>query len=210
MAEQNNTFTPLVNDYDHYSSILKDEHDLIKIENKVPLIKNIGKIVRGETHSNILTFEINRFFDGADLSTKGIQFIVQNNIGTIVEPATNLEYNDDSIRFSWVISHFATRERSVKVAIEIYGVIDDEKDYLLKTIPFTLQIEDSLDSMDMDVYTVSDNLYVNLINRLEKLEDKISGDSYNSFATTSDITDAIENIEFETESIDFAELLGGN
>lgn len=208
--EQNNTFTPLTNQYHHRSSILKDEHDLIKIENKVPQIKNIGKIVRGETHSNILTFEINRFFDGADLSTKGIQIIVKNDAGVLVEPATNLEYNDEFIRFSWVMSSFSTSEKLVTVAIEIYGVIDDEKDYSLKTIPFTLQIEDSLNSSDMNVYTVSDNLYVNLINRLDKLEDKIFGTSDDSFATIQDITNAIEAIEFETDPIDFTELLGGD
>lgn len=208
--EQNNIFTPLTNNYHHNSSILKDEHDLIQIENKTPKVKNIGKIVRGETHSNILTFEINRFFDGEDLSTKGIWIIVKNDVGVIVEPATNLEYNEKSIRFSWVMSFFATSRKTVTVAIEFYGVIDDEQDYSLKTVPFTIQIEDSLDAGDMDViYTASKNLYVDLINRLTGLEDKMLGTGDESFATIKDITNAIENIEFETDPIDFTELLGG-
>lgn len=205
--EQNNTFLPLMNGYPYNSSTLKDEHDLIEIENKVAKLKNIGKIIRGETHSNILTFVISRYYDGADLSTKGIQFIIKNSEGIIVEPATNIEYNDNLLKFSWVMSYFATSCKSVTVAIEIYGIIDDDSDYSLKTVPFTLQIEDSLNSADMNVYTASDNLYVNLINRLDKLEDKIFGTSDDSFVTIKDITNAIETIEFETEPIDFTALM---
>lgn len=204
--EENNTFTPLKNDYHHKSSILKDQHELIKIENKTPIVKNIGKIVRGDTHSNILTFEIDRYFDNADLSTKGVHIIVKTDDGILVEPGTNLQYNENYIRFSWVMSHFATNRSSVTAAIEFYGVIDDDDDYALKTTPFTIQIEDSLNSADMNIYTVSDNLYVNLINRIIKIENKLSGDTSTSFATKKDITDAIENIEFESVPIDFSKL----
>lgn len=205
--EQNNTFTPLTNEYHHNSSILKDQHELIKIENKTPILKNIGKIVRGDTHSNILTFEIDRYYDGADLSTKGVQIIIKTNDGILVEPATNLQFNDKLIRFSWVMSHFATSRDSVTAAIEFYGVIDDDDDYALKTTPFTIQIADSLDSADMNVYTVSNNLYVNLINRVIKIENKIFGDKDDSFATLNDITNALENIEFESTPINFPELM---
>ncbi len=205
--EKNNIFTPLNNEYNHNSSILNDQHELIKIENKTPILKNIGKIVRGDTHSNILTFEIDRYFDGADLSTMGIQIIIKTDDGILVEPATNLQCNDKLIRFSWVMSHFATNRESVTAAIEFYGVIDDNDDYALKTTPFTIQIEDSLDSADMNVYTVSNNLYVNLINRVIKLENKMSDIDKNSFATINDITSAIENIEFESQVINFSELM---
>lgn len=174
--EQNNTFTPLVNDYKHFLSSLKDQHDIIFIENKTVNLKNIGKIVRGEAHSNILTFEINRFFDGEDLSTKGIQFILKNDNGILVEPSTNIEYNDDSIRFSYVTSRFCTSCKSVTIAIEIYRTID-EQDYSLKTLPFVLNIEDTLNSEDMNIITISDNLYVNLLNRINKLEEQNNGGS---------------------------------
>ncbi len=178
---QDNTFAPLTNEYHHNTSILKDQHELIKIENKTPILKNIGKIVRGEANSNILTFEIERYFDNADLSTKGIQFIIKTDDGILVEPATNLQCNDDYVRFSWVMSHFATNRNKVIVAIEFYGTIDNDDDYALRTTPFTINIEDTLDSGNMNVYTVSDNLYVNLINRVIRIENKLFGNSDGSY-----------------------------
>lgn len=189
----NSEFTFLKNNYHHYSSTLKDEHDLIKIDDKIPKLKNIGKIVRGETHSNILTFEITRYYDGEDLSTKGIQFILKNSIGILVEPASNVEFNDDFIRFSYVMSNFATKENKITIAIEFYGTIDDAQDYILKTIPFTIEIEDSLSSNDMDVFTVSKNLYVSLVNRLDLIESK-----YNNQNIFSDSDFEDSPINFQT------------
>ena len=81
--------------------------------------------------------------------------------------------------------------------------------YVLKTTPFTIKVEDSLDSADMNVFTVSDNLYVNLINRVIRIENKIGniGNIDGSFATKKDIENALENIEFESESINFSEIM---
>ncbi len=206
---QKNMFTPIVNEYHHSTSLLKDQHEIIRIENKTPILRNIGKIVRGDTNSNILTFEIDRYFDNADLSTKGIQFIIKTEEGILVEPAVNLECNNNYIRFSWIMSHFSTNRKEASVAIEFYGVIDDDNDYVLKTTPFTIKVEDSLDSADMNVFTVSDNLYVNLINRVIRIENKIGniGNIDGSFATKKDIENALENIEFESESINFSEIM---
>ena len=193
----NSEFTFLKNNYHHYSSTLKDEHDLIEIDDKTQKLKHIGKFVRGETHSNILTFEINRYYDGEDLSTKGIQFILKNSIGILVEPASNVEYNDESIQFSYVMSYFATQESKIMIAIEFYGIIDDDQDYVLKTIPFTIEIEDSLSSNDMDVFTVSKNLYVSLVNRLDLIENKI------------DKPTTLSDSDFENDPIDFETLMEG-
>ncbi len=206
--ELDNSFEPLTNEYHHNSSVLKDQHELIKITNKTPVVKDIGKIVRGDNNSNILTFEIDRYWDNEDLSTKGIQFIVKNEDGILVEPATNLQYNDEFIRFSWVMSHFVTNRDSVTVAIEFYGTIDDERNYAYKTVPFTIQIADILSSDELNVYTVSDNLYIDLLNRLIKIEYKLSGGD-TSFITKMDLQTAIENIEFESEPINFITLFGG-
>ena len=105
------------------------------------------------------------------------------------------------------MSHFATNRKEVAAAIEFYGTIDDVNDYSLKTTPFVIKIEDTLDSGDMNAYTVSDNLYVNLVNRVIKIENKISGDTAESFATKKDINNALENIMFENDSIDFITLM---
>lgn len=55
-------------------SSMEDEHQIVKITEKVPEIKNIGKIVCGDAYSNIITFEIKRFYDNVDLLAKNINF----------------------------------------------------------------------------------------------------------------------------------------
>lgn len=205
-------FNDLHNDYFHHQTTLQDEHELIKIVNKSPVLKNIdiGKIVRGDVNSNILTFEVNRFYDGADLSTKGIRFLVKVDNTISVELASNLQYNDELIRFSWVMSHFATSKKSVTIAIEFYGVIDDDRDYSLKTTSFTIPIEDSLDINDKEIDAILDkpeNYLTNISNRLEQIEEKLSDINGDSFATLKDITDAIENIKIETVPIDFIKVM---
>lgn len=132
------------------TSPMLDEHQLIKITEKTPEIRNIGKIVRGDTNSNILTFEINRYYDNVDLYTKNIKFIVKNELGTFTENAVNLQYNDELLRFSWILSESVTyKSGKINAAIVFIGMEPNEK-YALKTIPFTITIEDSLDCLDID------------------------------------------------------------
>ena len=189
--DKDNTFLDFTNDHFHNISTLKDEHDLIKIIDKTPVLQNIGKIVHGDTNSNILTFELDRFYDGEDLSTKKVQFVIKTKDGILVKPAANLQYSDTSIRFSWVLSYYVTTQKTITAAIEIYGTIDDDKDYVFKTTPFTIEVVHSLDSSDMNVCTTSSNLYINLSNRLMKLEKKIHE----------------INMVFEDTHIDFSELM---
>lgn len=132
------------------TSPMLDEHQLIKITEKTPEIRNIGKIVRGDTNSNILTFEINRYYDNVDLYTKNIKFIVKNELGTFTENAVNLQYNDELLRFSWILSESVTyKSGKINAAIIFIGTLPNEK-YALKTIPFTITIEDSLDYLDIE------------------------------------------------------------
>lgn len=132
------------------TSPMLDEHQLIKITEKTPEIRNIGKIVRGDTNSNILTFEINRYYDNVDLLSKNIKFIVKNELGTFTEDSVNLQYNDELLRFSWILSESVTYKSGiVNAAIIFIGTLPNEK-YALKTIPFTITIEDSLDYLDIE------------------------------------------------------------
>lgn len=204
----NGNFVDLFNQNYFYRTELRDEHEIIKIVNKSPVLENvnIGNIVRGETNSNILTFEIDRYYDGADLSTMGIQFLVKSGDAISVEPAYNLQYSDEQIRFSWVMSYFATSCKSVTATIEFYGVIDNDIDYSLKTTPFTIRVKDSLDLNAINDGFISDhptNYLISLSNRVIRLEEKLSGESDSSLATKKDISDAIEAMAFEDAPITF-------
>ena len=184
------------------SSNMIDEHQIIPITEKTPNVQNIGKIVRGDTNSNILTFEMNRYYDGVDLSDKNIKFIVKNEHGVFTEPAVHLQYTDALIRFSWIISFAATTGGPVTCAIEFYGMTDSGEHYSLKTTPFTIQIADSLDATDITILPPV-NWFVDTENRLAALEGSVYGDE--GLATKQDLADAISHMEFESEPINFSE-----
>ena len=166
-------------------SSMADEHQLIKITEKTPELKNIGKIVCGDTNSNILTFEINRYYDNVDLLTKNIKFIVKNELGMFTEDSVNIQYNTELLRFSWILSDAVTyKSGNIEAAIVFLGNESGQK-YALKTVPFNIKIENSLDFMEYEIEYK--NWFADIECRLLNLENA-SGNG---------------NIDFETKSIDF-------
>lgn len=127
---------------------MKDEHQLIRITEKTPMPKNIGKIVCGDTNSNILAFEINRHYDGVDLYTKRIKIIVRNELGLFTEDAVNLQYNDELLRFSWVLSDAVTCKSGIVTAAIAFIGWENGYKYTYKSLPFTIKVENSLDLVD--------------------------------------------------------------
>lgn len=186
------------------TSAMVDEHQIIRITEKTPDIPQIGRIVRGDTNSAMLTFEISRYYDGVDLCTKEIRFVVKNEYGVFTEPAVNPQYNDTSLRFSWILSYAATTGGPVTCAVEFWGVTDTGENYSLKTTPFTLKIEESLDATDITILPPV-NWFVDTENRLAVLEDAAFGEM--GFVTGQDVADAISHMEYESVPIDFSEVL---
>lgn len=165
-------------------SSMADEHQIVKINEKVPEIKDIGKIVCGDTYSNIITFEIKRYYDNVDLLTKNIKFIVKNELGTFTEDSVNTQYNDELLRFSWILSDSVTyKSGDVKAAIIFMGT-ESDRNYALKTIPFTIKIDNSLDLIDVE--PPNKNWFVDIENRIFDLENN-----------------SVSDDNFETDPIDF-------
>ena len=163
------------------TSSMADEHQIIQITEKTPLLKNIGKIVCGDTNSNILTFEINRYYDGVDLCTKSIKFIVQNELGVFTEDAVNMQYNEELMKFSWILSDAVTyKSGNVTAAIAFVGA-ENGYNYTLKTVPFQIKIESTIDFTEYE--SSYKNWFTDVECRLLDLERK--------------------NIEPESEPIDF-------
>lgn len=169
-------------------SSMIDEHQLIKITEKTPELRNIGKIVCGDINSNILTFEINRYYDGVDLYPKNIKFIVKNELGLFTEDAVNIQYNNELLRFSWILSNSVTYKSGTVTAAIIFLGIESDQDYALKTLPFTIKIDNSLDFTDVE--PPYKNWFLDIDARLLELENNIGN---------GNITDN----DFETEAIDF-------
>lgn len=170
-------------------SSMVDEHQIVKITEKVPEIKNIGKIVCGDTYSNIITFEIKRYYDNVDLLTKNIKFIVKNELGSFTEDAVNTQYNDELLRFSWVLSDSVTyKSGDIKAAIIFLGT-EQGRNYALKTIPFILKIDNSLDLIDTD--PLNKDWFTDIENRLYSLENNsiYFEDEFIDFYSEWEITD---------------------
>ncbi len=178
-------------------SSMKDEHQLIKINEKTPEIKNIGKIVCGDTNSNILTFEINRFYDNIDLLTKNIKIIVKNELGMFTEDAVNVQYNTELLRFSWILSDSVTHKSGTISAAIIFLGTESGYKYALKTVPFAIKIENSLDFME---YAIEyKNWFVDIECRLLYLEETLEeGGAGTSGKSAYDI--AVENGFVGTET----------
>lgn len=155
-----------------------DEHSIIKITEKVPDAKNIGKIICGETNSNILTFEMNRFYDNVDMISKNIKFIIKTPSFSFDDYASNVQHNANLIRFSWVVPYSATQEAgNVNVAIEFF---DDS--YSLKTMPFIIKVDKSINSEETQL-EVPANWYISIESRILQLENK----------TNENIADVVED-----------------
>lgn len=152
------------------TSSMKDEHQLIKITEKTPVLQNIGKIVCGDTNSSILTFEMNRHYDGIDLLNKNIKFIVKNELGVFTEDAVNLQYNDSLLRFSWILSNSVTYKSGIVVAAIAFIGIENGSQYVFKTLPFNIKIENSLDMLDIKLEPPYKNWFVDIESRLFELE----------------------------------------
>lgn len=160
-----------------------DEHSIVHIKEKTVDIENaeIGKIVCGDTNSQMITFQMNRFYDNVDLKDKKIIILYKNKALSGYDEATNIRYTDEAfggdfdvynqLRFSWVMSYNATSYKgTLTAAIQFYGEDEYGNSYSLKTANFAVKVEPSLDGTSLDTVR-PDNWFVNIENRLRKLEE---------------------------------------
>lgn len=148
------------------TSKMVDEHSTAFIKEKDVDISNIGEFVMGEANSSIITFTINRFYDGVDLSEKTIKVIFRNQNGTYDDEVYNIEYSDERLRFSWILSSEAVR---TKTTIAFIAFISEN--YLMKTKSFKIQ---PTNSFDIESSEPSTNWFVTIEGKLTKIEKDIS------------------------------------
>lgn len=154
-------------------NLMSDEHQIITITDKEAIVENIGTIVSGDTNSCLLTFEINRFQDGIDLSDKKIRFNYRNSNGKFYDIAVNVKYNDDVIRFSWLLPYSLTQPGgNVIASIEFYGFIEYDEEYSYKTKNFKLSVEKSL-GVDDGSDESYNNWAIKIENDVEAIQNKI-------------------------------------
>lgn len=154
-----------------------DEHELIKISEKTVTVGNIGKIVQGDVNSQILCFEIDRYYDDVDLLNMNFCFVYQTIDGYYKDDAVNVAFSDDHIRFNWVLSYGVTKNRGNILASACVSGIHDGKDYCLKTTDFILNIAPSVNVMSDSSIAPPDTWLISIDNRVKKLERNSNGSS---------------------------------
>lgn len=149
-------------------SPMSDQHSTATISEKVVDVSNIGTFVMGEHNSSMITFQIDRYYDGVDLSDKKIKIVYKNSNGIYKSDDAeicNVKYSQKSLRFSWVVSNNVTQ--TTKFIAYICFISED---YLLKTENFTVQVKSSFDPSTSEP---SANWFVTIEGKLEKIEKDI-------------------------------------
>lgn len=152
MADWTNVEASYNEIYDTYI----DEHEIVNIKEKQPRIGKIGLIVAGDSNSQFMTFEINRYYDNIDLSNKLIKISylyekdneikVTKQTKIYADNACNICYTDDKLRFSWLLpAVVANQEGKIAASVSFIG-LNDELGYELKTTIFELEIQPSIAS----------------------------------------------------------------
>ena len=150
------------------SSPMSDQHSTATISEKIVDVSNIGTFVMGEHNSSMITFQIERYYDGVDLSDKKIKIVYKNSNGIYESDDTeicNVKYSQKSLRFSWIVSSNVTQ--TSKFVAYVCFVSDG---YLMKTENFTVLVKSSFDPAASEP---SANWFVTIEGKLEKIEKDI-------------------------------------
>ena len=167
---------------------MNDEHELVKITEKNVAVGDIGKIVMGEINSQEIEFSIPRFYDNVDLLDKNFYILYQTKGGIFKVDAIDKAYNDDEIRFSWLMNEDATMYPGrILATVQLEGVDEKDKTYVMKTMNFSVNVEEALCEYGADgVYRT---WATDIESRIETLED-ISSSMKATFIGTASAYDA--------------------
>ena len=148
-------------------SEMSDEHTTAVITEKDVDISNIGTIVMGEENSSIITFKMNRYYDGVDLSEKKIKVMFRNSAMEMFRSEVcNVRKSKNTIKFSWIIPNDVTKNNKIVAYICFIS-----ENYLLKTKNFNLTLEKSFDPGNTEP---TQNWFVTIEGKLDKLEKDVT------------------------------------
>lgn len=128
-------------------------------------------IVAGENLSQLIKFQITRYYDGIDLAQKEINIIyLSPDKYSDINEAVNKEYNDEYVRFGWLVPYAACPvEGTLTFAIEFVG-----NDYCLKTQASETKVKNSLDGSNAVPEPTEQSWYVILQEQVSRTLDRAS------------------------------------
>ena len=148
---ENGTYTD-----DMIFEVDKDTKQLQVITNQV--------MVSGENKSQFIRFQMPRYYDGIDLSTKNIQIIYMTESGySDINSAICVERNDESLRFGWLVPAAA----SYDVGVLSFGIEFVGDDYVLKTRVVDVEVFDGLNGGEIIPEPEEKTWYIELQQRCD-------------------------------------------
>ena len=171
---------------------MNDENELVRITEKTVTVGDIGKIVQGESNSQEIEFSIPRYYDNVDLLDKKFNILYQTKGGIFKVEAIDIAYNDEEIRFNWLMDENATMyPGKLTVVIKMEGVDESGKHYVMKTTNFSVQIEEALNEYGADgVYRT---WATDIETRIESLEGIASSSQATFIGTTAEYNAAVSS-----------------
>ena len=119
------------------------DNDYSTVDSGKDITLNPNQInITQENNSQVIPFEMPRYYDGVDLmqTTIQIHYVNADNNENYTAPV-NVSYSNDKIRFYWMVSNYATaKEGTLKFEIIATGAITvpnsgESKNYLWRTRP---------------------------------------------------------------------------
>ena len=119
------------------------DNDYSTVDSGKDITLNPNQInITQENNSQVIPFEMPRYYDGVDLMQMTIQihYVNADNNENYTAPV-NVSYSNDKIRFYWMVSNYATaKEGTLKFEIIATGAITvpnsgESKNYLWRTRP---------------------------------------------------------------------------
>ena len=171
---------------------MKDEHELVKITEKNVTVGDIGKIVQGEINSQEIEFSIPRYYDNVDLLDKKFNILYQTKGGIFKVEAIDVAYNDEEIRFNWLMNEDATMySGKLTAVIKMEGLDESGKPYVMKTMNFSVNVEEALCEYGADgVYRT---WATDIETRITDLESVASSSQATFIGTTAEYNAAVSS-----------------
>lgn len=127
--------------YTWYDTFSDNDYSTVDSGKDITLNPNQINITQ-ENNSQVIPFEMPRYYDGVDLMQMTIQihYVNADNNENYTAPV-NVSYSNDKIRFYWMVSNYATaKEGALKFEIIATGAITvpnsgESKNYLWRTRP---------------------------------------------------------------------------
>lgn len=194
-----------------YPEYVDDNVQSININKVVTLSPNQPNLTQ-ETHSQLIPFEMPRYYDGIDLSKMIIQihFVNANNQEYFVPPI-NVMTSETKLRFGWLIDERVTAYVG-KIFFEIYisGVNSYGMEYLWKSrVNQSLKVEESLygngfiEPADFNDWYKSFEMAVNYqLQHMQEINANASLAADRAEAAVAPITEAASQVQSLSERID--------